>query len=212
METEPKKKRGRPAKPKDERKDMNLTFRVAPELREILLLEALDAGRSVSAEIEYALCDYYKQKYRVPDLAYLISVAVHFAEVKLGRPCFSDKESERMCRVAAETALAIAFGDRSSLEAEWDSLAAQLAEAIETGGPSETKAILSAKTEAILDEMKRTIDSFREEALMAHSVATNMWKMLIKRRDLDVIDPLRGRVLDLVDRLSQQPQKEEPRP
>ena len=88
----------------------------------------------------------------------------------------------------------------------------ELAEAIETGGPSETKAILSAKTEAILDEMKRAVDSFREEVLMAHSVATGMGKMLIKRRDLDVIDPLRGRVLDLVDRLSQQPQKEEQQP
>lgn len=109
MIAEGTRKRGRPPKPERERKDTNLTFRVTPELREVLERRADAANRSVSAEIERALFEHYHRRGTVADVLFLLGEAISFTETKIGRPCFSDEQSERACRLAADIALDIAF-------------------------------------------------------------------------------------------------------
>jgi hypothetical protein len=109
MTADATRKRGRPPKPEQERKDTNLTFRVTPELRDLLERQANAGNRSVSAEIERALFEHYHRRGTVADVLFLIGEAISFTETKIGRPCFSDEQSERACRFAADIALDITF-------------------------------------------------------------------------------------------------------
>jgi predicted transcriptional regulator len=110
------KKRGRPPKAKEDRRDANLTFRATPEVRAQLEQLAFDANRSFSWVIEQAVLEYNQRHASIADILLLIGKAISIAESKLGRHCFSDEEAAHQTRVAAETALDIAFGRRSRLD------------------------------------------------------------------------------------------------
>jgi hypothetical protein len=118
MEEEQPRKRGRPAKAQGERKNVNFTFRVSPELRSQLQLGAETAHRSISAEIEYTLLNYYRQREDFGHVARLVGAVIRVTEEKIGRRWFADSEAKRMCRIAADIVLNIAFDEQPDTQAE----------------------------------------------------------------------------------------------
>jgi predicted transcriptional regulator len=139
QDQEPPRKRGRPAKPREDRKEANFTFRVSPGLRSRLQSAAEAAHRSISSEIEHALLDYYRQEEELGVVARLVGAAIWATEQRIGRRCFADEEAVRLCRIAAHVALIVALGKPPRVETELVSIKARLAE-MRASGFSESQA------------------------------------------------------------------------
>jgi hypothetical protein len=150
QDQEQPRKRGRPAKAREDRKEANFTLRVSPGLRSRLQSAAEAAHRSISSEIEHALLDYYRQPEELGEVARLVGAAIWATEQRIGRRCFADEEAERLCRIAADVALTIALDKPPSVETELASIKARLAEMRAASGFSEAQA---ATIEEALDRL-----------------------------------------------------------
>jgi predicted transcriptional regulator len=182
MDKEQPRKRGRPAKAQGERKDVNFTFRVSPELRSQLQRAAEAAHRSLSSEIEHTLLDYYRQREEFGQVARLVGAAIRMTEEKIGRRWFDDNEAKRMCRIATDLVLNVAFGRPPDKEAELAYIKAYL-QMPGLGGEArsafledtrirlEAESALMQSTLDMIDAARETVISEAREALLGEPPA-----------------------------------------
>jgi hypothetical protein len=150
QDQQPPRKRGRPAKAREDRKEANFTFRVSPWLRSRLQSAAEAAHRSISSEIEHALLDYYRQREELSEVALCVRAAVLATQQRIGRPCYADEEAERLARIATDVALTIALDKPPGVEIELASIKARVAE-MRASGFSEAQRATIEETLARLD-------------------------------------------------------------
>ena len=105
--TTTKRKRGRPRKPDREKRRNNVTIRMRDSLKGLLKESAVDAGRSLSEEIEFRLEQIFVERvFFGGDLGYqsasLLFATIYMYEQKSGKSWRDDPDGNVLARAVAD--------------------------------------------------------------------------------------------------------------